>query len=155
MELAPTPGVTETAERLIEPDEGDGLRLQDPSEHELSPSNRIAFMRVCAGEFSRSMKLRQVRTGKDLYAQPDHVHGEDRTIVETAYPGDIVGLHDKGSIQVGDTFTEGESRASPDPTFARAHRKVRLENRLRPKPAEGSPTSARRAQRKCFVCGRR
>ena len=135
VELAPTPGVTETAERLIEPDEKKvmGFVFKIQANMNSAHRDRIAFMRVCAGEFSRGMKLRQVRTGKDLRMHnPITFMAKDRTIVETAYPGDIVGLHDKGSIQVGDTFTEGESlRVTGIPHFApELFRKVRLENPL-------------------------
>ena len=120
VELAPTPGVTETAERLIEPDEKKvmGFVFKIQANMNSAHRDRIALMRVCAGEFSCGMKLRQVRTGKDLRMHnPITFMAKDRTIVETAYPGDIVGLHDKGSIQVGDTFTEGESLQATDPTL--------------------------------------
>jgi len=135
VELAPTPGVTETSERLIEPDEKKvmGFVFKIQANMNSAHRDRIAFMRVCAGEFNRGMKLRQVRTGKDLRMHnPITFMAKDRTIVEKAYPGDIVGLHDKGSIQVGDTFTEGESlRVTGIPHFApELFRKVRLENPL-------------------------
>lgn len=71
--------------------------------------DRIAFMRVCSGVFKRGNKLHHARTGKDIkIATPLIFQAQDRDIVEEAYPGDIIGLHDSGKFQIGDTFTEGE-----------------------------------------------
>jgi peptide chain release factor 3 len=135
VELAPTPGVTETSERLVEPSEKKvmGFVFKIQANMNAMHRDRIAFFRVCSGEFNRGMKLRQVRTGKDIRMHnPITFMAKDRSIVETAYPGDIVGLHDKGSIQVGDTFTEGELlKVTGIPHFApELFRKVRLENPL-------------------------
>jgi peptide chain release factor 3 len=135
VELAPTPGVTETSERLVEPSEDKvmGFVFKIQANMNAMHRDRIAFLRVCAGEFTRGMKLRQVRTGKEIRMHnPITFMAKDRSLVETAYPGDIVGLHDKGSIQVGDTFTEGEMlKVTGIPHFApELFRKVRLENPL-------------------------
>ena len=82
--------------------------------------DRVAFLRVCSGHFRRGMKLRQVRTGKDLMVHsPIFFLARDRTIAEDAGPGDIVGLPNHGTIRVGDTFTEGEAlRFTGLPAFA-------------------------------------
>ena len=67
--------------------------------------DRIAFLRVCSGKFERGMNVDQVRTGKKLrLAQPQQFLAQDRNIVEEAWPGDIIGLHDPGVFQIGDTL---------------------------------------------------
>ena len=71
--------------------------------------DRVAFMRVCSGKFNRGQKLFHVRSEKEMkVAAPLFFQAQDKEIVETAYPGDIIGLHDTGKLQIGDTFSEGE-----------------------------------------------
>tara|TARA_R110002072_G_scaffold64203_9_gene159974 strand:+ start:16760 stop:18358 length:1599 start_codon:yes stop_codon:yes gene_type:complete len=71
--------------------------------------DRVAFMRVCSGAFKRGEKLFHVRTGKEIkIATPLMFQAQDREITEEAFPGDIIGLHDTGKFQIGDTFTNGE-----------------------------------------------
>ena len=70
--------------------------------------DRIAFLRVCSGQFNRNQKIYHVRTDKELkIATPLMFQAQDREITEEAFPGDIIGLHDNGKFQIGDTFTEG------------------------------------------------
>jgi len=67
--------------------------------------DRIAFLRVCSGKFERGMNVDQVRTGKKLrLAQPTQFLAQDRNIVDEAWPGDIIGLHDPGVFRIGDTL---------------------------------------------------
>lgn len=69
--------------------------------------DRIAFLRVCSGKFNRNQKIYHVRTDKELkIATPLMFQAQDREITEEAFPGDIIGLHDNGKFQIGDTFTE-------------------------------------------------
>ena len=71
--------------------------------------DRVAFMRVCSGTYNAGMKMIQTRTGKDIrIANAPTFMASDREIVETACPGDVIGLHNHGTITIGDTFTEGE-----------------------------------------------
>lgn len=71
--------------------------------------DRMAFLRVCSGKFQRNQKIFNVREQKEIkISSPVIFQAQDRDIVETAYPGDIIGLHDNGKLQIGDTFTEGE-----------------------------------------------
>lgn len=82
--------------------------------------DRIAFMRVCSGQFSKGMKAKNVRLGKDVKI-PDAVTfmASDRGHTDEAYPGDIIGIHNHGTISIGDTFTEGENlQFSGIPNFA-------------------------------------
>ena len=72
--------------------------------------DRVAFMRICSGRFSSGMKMQHVRLGKMIKAANALTFmAQDREHVENAWPGDIVGLHNHGTISIGDTFTEGES----------------------------------------------
>ncbi|MFB6421791.1 MAG: peptide chain release factor 3 [Candidatus Malihini olakiniferum] len=82
--------------------------------------DRIAFMRVVSGKYEKNMKLRQVRTGKDLiFSDVLTFMGGDRSHAKEAFPGDIIGLHNHGTIQIGDTFTRGEEMKFTDiPNFA-------------------------------------
>ncbi|VFP86454.1 peptide chain release factor 3 [Candidatus Erwinia haradaeae] len=71
--------------------------------------DRVAFMRVVSGKYKKGMKLYQVRTGKDLMiSYAITFMAGDRLQATEAYPGDIIGLHNHGTIHIGDTFTEGE-----------------------------------------------
>lgn len=85
--------------------------------------DRIAFMRVCSGKFERGMTVNQVRTGKKIkLSQPQQFLAQDRDIVEIAYPGDIIGLHDPGIYRIGDTLcTEGAFTYPPLPQFPPEH----------------------------------
>jgi peptide chain release factor 3 len=71
--------------------------------------DRIAFLRVCSGSYRKGMKMRHVRIGKTIQvANAITFQADERHLVEEAWPGDIIGLHNHGTIQIGDTFTEGE-----------------------------------------------
>jgi peptide chain release factor 3 len=71
--------------------------------------DRIAFLRICSGHYTRGMKLRHVRIGRDVrIADALTFMASDRERAEEAWAGDIIGLHNHGTINIGDTFTEGE-----------------------------------------------
>ncbi len=108
---APSPLPRRANEREVLPEEsalsGFVFKIQanmDPQHHD-----RIAFMRITSGKFTRGMKLYQVRLGRDVQiGSATTFMAQDRQQVDTAYAGDIVGLHNHGTIQIGDTFTQGE-----------------------------------------------
>ncbi len=98
--------------------------------------DRIAFMRVCSGRFQRGMKLYQVRTGKNFSVQsPIFFFAQTRSLAEEAWPGDIIGIPNHGTLRVGDTLSEGEQlRFSGLPDFApEILRRVRLDDPMRAK----------------------
>ncbi len=98
--------------------------------------DRVAFMRICSGIFDKGMKLNHVRTGKKIQVgNAITFQADSRKNVEKAYPGDIIGLHNHGTIQVGDTFTEGETlKFGGIPYFApELFRRVVLKDPLRSK----------------------
>ena len=71
--------------------------------------DRIAFTRICSGQFKKGMKLKHVRSDKMLTIHsPLMFMAQDRETVDEAWPGDIVGLYDTGNLKIGDTLTEGE-----------------------------------------------
>ena len=82
--------------------------------------DRVAFLRVCSGKFSRNTNIFHVRTERELkIPSPLIFQAQDREIVEDAYAGDIIGLHDTGKFQIGDTFTSGRKlKYTGIPSFA-------------------------------------
>jgi peptide chain release factor 3 len=98
--------------------------------------DRIAFLRVCSGKFTRGMKMRHHRIGKDIaIANATILMAQDRANVEEAYPGDIIGIHNHGTIKIGDTFTEKELlKFTGIPNFAPEHfRRIRLTDPMKSK----------------------
>ncbi len=85
--------------------------------------DRIAFMRICSGKFERGMTVNHVRTGKKIkLAQPQQFLAQDRDIIDVAYPGDIIGLHDPGTFRIGDTIcAEGSFEFERMPEFPPEH----------------------------------
>jgi peptide chain release factor 3 len=98
--------------------------------------DRIAFMRVCSGRYSKGMKMRHVRLGKDVkIADAVTFKAGERELVHEAVSGDIIGLHNHGTIQIGDTFTEGEElQFTGIPHFApELFRRIRLTDPMKSK----------------------
>lgn len=72
--------------------------------------DRIAFLRVCSGTFERNKFYHHVRSDKKLkFSNPYSFMASSKEVVETAYPGDVVGLYDTGNFKIGDSLTEGEA----------------------------------------------
>ena len=70
--------------------------------------DRVAFLRICSGRFERGMKVLHVRTGREVrLANPTQFVAQERTIVEEAFAGDVIGLYDTGIFEIGDTLTDG------------------------------------------------
>ncbi len=98
--------------------------------------DRIAFFRVCSGSYKKGMKMRHVRIGKTVQiSNAITFQADERRHVEEAWPGDIIGLHNHGTIQIGDTFTDGdELKYEGVPYFApELFRRVVLKDPLRMK----------------------
>ncbi|KAF0284933.1 peptide chain release factor 3 [Gammaproteobacteria bacterium 2W06] len=112
VEHAPPPQPRAAETRTVAPEETPltGFVFKIQANMDPNHRDRIAFMRVCSGAFERGMKVRHARIGKDVkIANAITFLASDREHVETAYPGDIIGLHNHGTIRIGDTFTQGES----------------------------------------------
>ncbi len=138
VDFAPQPQPRTARERTVQPGEdaftGFVFKIQanmDPAHHD-----RIAFVRICSGHYEKGMRLHQVRVGRDVQASHALTFmAGDRDQAESAWPGDIIGLHNHGTIQVGDTFTQGEQlNFTGIPYFApELFRRVRLKDPLRSK----------------------
>jgi peptide chain release factor 3 len=96
--------------------------------------DRVAFMRVCSGRFEAGMKAFHVRAGKEMkLANALTFMASDREIAAEAWPGDVIGIHNHGTISIGDTFTEGEQFTFTGiPNFApELFRRARLRDPLK------------------------
>ncbi len=98
--------------------------------------DRIAFMRVCSGKFNRGMKLNHIRSGKQMAIHnPIMFFAQDRELADEAWPGDIIGVPNHGTLRVGDTLSEAENlRFTGIPNFApEILRRVRLDDPMKSK----------------------
>ncbi len=98
--------------------------------------DRIAFVRLCSGKFARGMRLKNVRSGKDMaVSNPMFFFGNNRELAEEAVAGDIVGIPNHGTLSVGDTLTEGATiNVTGIPNFApEIIRRVRLTDHMKTK----------------------
>ncbi len=136
VKYAPGPQPSKTATREVLPSEEklSGFVFKIQANMDPAHRDRIAFLRVCSGKYKKGMKMRQVRIARDVQINNalTFMAGE-RGLVEEAYPGDILGLHNHGTIQIGDVFTEGEVlQFTGIPNFApELFRRVRLRDPLR------------------------
>jgi peptide chain release factor 3 len=108
---APGPQPRTARERLVEPPESAlaGFVFKIQANMDPAHRDRIAFLRLCSGKYARGMRLFQVRLGKEVrIADALTFMAADRAQAEEAYAGDIIGLHNHGTINIGDTFTQGE-----------------------------------------------
>ena len=138
VEYAPPPRPRDGTERVVEPTEEpfSGFVFKIQANMDPQHRDRIAFLRVCSGCYEHGMKIRHVRIGKDVkIANAITFMASDRESAETAYAGDILGLHNHGTIQIGDTFTQGEPlKFTGIPNFApELFRRVVLRDPLRMK----------------------
>jgi peptide chain release factor 3 len=108
---APPAGPRASNLRMVEPLEPKFSAFVFKIQANMDPlhRDRVAFLRVCSGQYTPGMRLYHVRTKKELIVQKalTFMAGK-REATEAAYPGDILGLHNHGNIRIGDTFTQGE-----------------------------------------------
>lgn len=138
VEWAPAPQPRPAKPRAVEPLEPkfSGFVFKIQANMDPKHRDRIAFMRVCSGRYSQGMKMKHVRLGKDVrIADAVTFMAGERVLVEEALAGDIIGLHNHGTIQIGDTFTEGEElQFTGIPHFApEMFRRIRLKDPLKAK----------------------
>ncbi|MEO8458940.1 MAG: peptide chain release factor 3 [Dokdonella sp.] len=136
VENAPPPKTHATLTRTVEPDEESfsGFVFKIQANMDPQHRDRVAFLRVCSGEYKGGMKMLQTRTGKELrIANALTFMASDREIVESAFAGDVIGLHNHGTISIGDTFTVGEPLSFTGiPNFApELFRRARLKDPLK------------------------
>jgi peptide chain release factor 3 len=138
---APGPLPRATRERSVAPTETPlaGFVFKIQANMDPMHRDRIAFLRLCAGKYSRGMRLFHVRLDKEIrVADALTFMAADRSQAEEAYAGDIIGLHNHGTINIGDTFTQGETlRFTGVPNFApEIFRRAVLKDPLKMKPLQ-------------------
>ena len=138
VELSPPPCARETTTRMVEPDEEpfSGFTFKIQANMDPAHRDRIAFFRICSGRFTRGMKVKHHRLGKEINLSNATVFmAQSRSMVEEAFAGDIIGIHNHGTIKIGDTFSDREPlKFTGIPNFAPEHfRRVLLKNPLKTK----------------------
>lgn len=111
VKIAPTPQARETNERMVEPNEQkfSGFIFKIHANLDPNHRDRIAFLRVCSGEFERNKFFQHIRLEKKFrFSNPYTFMARSKDVVENAYAGDVIGLYDSGNFKIGDTLTEGE-----------------------------------------------
>ena len=112
VDLAPSPGSRPAQERVVEPaeDKLTGVVFKVQANMDPAHRDRIAFVRVSSGQFQRGMRLKVTRSGKEIRPQTVVTFmSQRRELVEQAVAGDIIGIPNHGTLQLGDTLTEGEA----------------------------------------------
>ena len=112
VDLAPAPADRVAMQRVVHPEEKkfSGVVFKIQANMDPAHRDRIAFLRVASGQFTRGMRLKVVRSGKEL--RPNTVvsfMSQRRELLDTAFAGDIIGIPNHGVLQLGDTLTEGEA----------------------------------------------
>ena len=108
---APPPGDRAADPRPVTPGEPKltGFVFKVQANMDPNHRDRVAFVRLCSGRLTKGMRLRQVRTGKQVPVNaPLFFFAKERQVAEEAWPGDVVGIANHGILRIGDTLTEGE-----------------------------------------------
>ena len=138
VDYAPVPPARKTETREIQPTEENfsGFVFKIQANMDPAHRDRIAFLRICSGSYTQGMKVKHVRIGREIkIPRAITFMASDREHVEQAFSGDIIGLHNHGTIQIGDSFTQGEDlKFIGIPHFApELFRRARLRDPLRMK----------------------
>jgi peptide chain release factor 3 len=138
VKYAPAPRPQPTATRVVEPTEPKvtGFVFKVQANMDANHRDRVSFMRICSGRFQRGMRLRLSSNQKMVGVHnPILFFAQDRELVDEAWPGDIIGIPNHGTIRVGDTLTEGEDlRFTGIPNFApEILQRVRLDDPMKSK----------------------
>jgi peptide chain release factor 3 len=110
-EISPSPRGRETDKRKVNPtdDKFSGFVFKIHANLDPKHRDRIAFLRVVSGKFERNKFYHHVRLNKDLkFPNPTSFMAQDKSVIDEAFPGDVIGLYDTGNFKIGDTMTEGE-----------------------------------------------
>jgi peptide chain release factor 3 len=135
---APPPAARAAQERTVAPDEPafSGFVFKIQANMDPAHRDRVAFFRICSGVYERGIRARHVRLGRDQQlANATVFMAGEREGAERAVAGDIIGIHNHGTVRIGDTFTQGESlRYTGIPDFApELFRRAQLRDPLRSK----------------------
>lgn len=111
VEIAPEPLPRETEERPVSPteDQFSGFIFKIHANMDPNHRDRIAFLRICSGKFERNTNYLHVRQNKKMkFANPTSFMAAKKTVIDEAFPGDVIGLYDSGNFKIGDALTGGE-----------------------------------------------
>ena len=112
LDIAPSPLPKESEERVVDPyeDKFTGFVFKIHANMDPKHRDRLAFVKIVSGKFHRNTSYKHIRLDRNIkFSSPTAFMAEKKSIVEEAFPGDIVGLHDTGNFKIGDTLTEGET----------------------------------------------
>jgi len=112
IDIAPSPLPSKAIEREVSPyeDKFTGFIFKIHANMDPNHRDRIAFLKICSGTFKRNTPYTHVKLGKKFkFSTPTAFMAEKKSIIDEAFPGDIVGIHDTGSFRIGDTLSEGEN----------------------------------------------
>ena len=110
-EISPSPRGRETDLRSVNPEDKKFSGFVFKIHANLDPKHRdrIAFLRIVSGKFERNTFYNHVRLGKKLkFPNPTSFMAQDKSVIDEAFPGDVIGLYDSGNFKIGDTLNEGE-----------------------------------------------
>ncbi len=110
--IAPAPQPIEAVERTVRPEEDQFSGFVFKIHANMDPNHRssLAFVKICSGKFERNVYYHHVRQDKQMrFAAPTAFMAQKKSVVDEAYPGDIVGIPDTGNFKIGDTLTGGEN----------------------------------------------
>ncbi|MBI5445388.1 MAG: peptide chain release factor 3 [Deltaproteobacteria bacterium] len=138
LEVAPGPAARASTTGRVDPSDERFTGFVFKIQANMNPQHRdrIAFLRICSGHFVKGMKARHSRTGREVsLALPLQFMAQERVLVDEAFPGDVVGIHDRGTFHVGDSLSEGEALEFQGiPRFSPEHfARVRVKNALKTK----------------------
>ena len=124
--MAPCPQAQMAGEEIIEPEKTAFTGFVFKIQANMNPAHRdrLAFLRICSGEFEKGMEVWHTRLGRKIrLSQPTQFMAQERTIIDNAYAGDIIGLFDQGIFNIGDTLTLNRPDLKFDkiPTFPSEH----------------------------------
>ncbi|MBN4069362.1 MAG: peptide chain release factor 3 [Alkaliphilus sp.] len=126
LDITPPPSSKKSNKGDISPEDENFTGFIFKIQANMNPAHRdrIAFLRICSGKFEKGMNVNHVRTSKKIkLAQPQQFMAQERITVDTAYPGDIIGLHDPGIYNIGDTLCQNQDniKYADIPQFAPEH----------------------------------
>ncbi len=125
LELAPSPTARLSSAGIVEPTDPSFTGFVFKIQANMDPRHRdrVAFVRVCSGRFDAQVPVRLVRTGRVMrLAAPQHFLARERTAIEEAWPGDVIGVMDRGTLRIGDTLSgNGDLEFQDIPRFPPEH----------------------------------
>jgi peptide chain release factor 3 len=112
VEIAPPPIERETDQGIVKPSDPkfSGFIFKIHANLDPKHRDRIAFLRICSGIFERNKYYHHVRDNKELrFSNPTAFMAQQKSVIDEAFPGDVIGLYDAGNFKIGDTLTEGKN----------------------------------------------